>query len=56
MMRSFDPEAQLDADVPDPWYGGEEGFEEVFQILWRSCGRLASDLTKSMPKQTIEKP
>ena len=56
MMRSFDPEAQFDADVPDPWYGGEEGFEEVFQILWRSCGRLAADLTKSMPKQAIEKP
>ena len=56
MMRSFDPEAHEDFDVPDPWYGGEEGFEEVFQILWRSCGRLASDLTKSIPKQTIEKP
>ena len=21
------------ADVPDPWYGGEEGFEEVFHII-----------------------
>lgn len=21
------------ADVPDPWYGGEEGFETVFQII-----------------------
>lgn len=22
--------------VPDPWYGGEEGFEEVFQIIDRN--------------------
>lgn len=21
------------ADVPDPWFGGEEGFEEVFHII-----------------------
>jgi protein-tyrosine phosphatase len=56
MMRSFDPEAQFEADVPDPWYGGEEGFEDVFQILWRSCGRLAAELVKTVPVHSIEKP
>ncbi|MGY8901914.1 MAG: low molecular weight protein-tyrosine-phosphatase [Flavobacteriales bacterium] len=25
-----------DADVPDPYYGGEEGFENVFHLLNRS--------------------
>jgi protein-tyrosine phosphatase len=25
-----------DADVPDPYYGGEEGFENVFNLLNRS--------------------
>lgn len=24
-------------DVPDPWYGGEQGFEEVFQLLDHSA-------------------
>lgn len=35
-MRSFDME-DINADVPDPWYGGDRGFEEVYQILKRSC-------------------
>jgi protein-tyrosine phosphatase len=25
-----------DADVPDPYYGGDEGFENVFNLLNRS--------------------
>ncbi len=50
MLRSFDPLAEhLQADVPDPWYGGEEGFEQVFQILSRSCGSLVNALKKSHP-------
>lgn len=24
---------QSNMDVPDPWYGGEQGFEDVFQLL-----------------------
>lgn len=35
MMRDFDPEPE-GRDVPDPYYGGEEGFEEVYDILLRS--------------------
>jgi protein-tyrosine phosphatase len=36
MMRSFDPEVEDDLDVPDPYYGGTDGFEEVFSMLKRS--------------------
>jgi protein-tyrosine phosphatase len=36
MMRSFDPEADDDMDVPDPYYGGMDGFEEVYHMLERS--------------------
>jgi protein-tyrosine phosphatase len=46
MMRSFDPEALGPQDVPDPWYGNEEGFEEIFQILWRTCQSLIDFLEK----------
>lgn len=35
MMRDFDPMAK-GTDVPDPWYGGMSGFEDVYQILDRS--------------------
>ena len=26
-----------DRDVPDPYYGGEDGFEKVFQLLDKAC-------------------
>jgi protein-tyrosine phosphatase len=39
MMRSFDPH-QKGADVPDPYYGTEKDFQEVFDILNRSVGGL----------------
>lgn len=29
MLRSFDPDADGDLDVPDPYYGGPDGFDEV---------------------------
>lgn len=38
MMRSFDPDVGDDAeDVPDPYYGGMNGFEDVYQMLRRAC-------------------
>ncbi|MFO0355552.1 MAG: low molecular weight protein-tyrosine-phosphatase [Sphingobacteriaceae bacterium] len=30
-----------DNEVPDPYYGGEEGFENVFQLVWEACEKLA---------------
>ena len=33
LLRSFDPAATGDLDVPDPYYGGEEGFEEVLDMI-----------------------
>lgn len=27
-------------DVPDPYYGGDQGFENVFQMLDRACDRI----------------
>ena len=35
LMREFDEQAK-GADVPDPYYGGEDGFEQVFGMLDRS--------------------
>ena len=30
--------------VPDPWYGGEDGFENVFQLLDGACEKIADSL------------
>jgi protein-tyrosine phosphatase len=27
-------------NVPDPYYGGDDGFEKVYQMLLRSCEGL----------------
>lgn len=42
-MRDFDPIPD-DSEVPDPYYGGPEGFENVFQIVKRSCENLLDEL------------
>ena len=31
-------------EVPDPYYGGEEGFETVFRLIDDACERLAKEL------------
>lgn len=33
LFRSFDPDAPDGAEVPDPYYGGAEGFEEVLRLV-----------------------
>jgi protein-tyrosine phosphatase len=40
LFRSFDPTAEPDAEVPDPWGGGAEGFEEVLDQCERACKGL----------------
>ncbi|WP_018127373.1 low molecular weight protein-tyrosine-phosphatase [Balneola vulgaris] len=44
MMREFDPTPE-DGNVPDPYYGGLQGFENVYQIINRSCDALLDELT-----------
>ncbi|MFL6145302.1 MAG: low molecular weight protein-tyrosine-phosphatase [Labedaea sp.] len=33
LLRSFDPAAAGDLDVPDPYYGGRHGFTEVLTMI-----------------------
>lgn len=37
LLLSFDSQAAPEAEVPDPYEGGPEGFEEVFQMCQRAC-------------------
>lgn len=51
MMRSFDPEAsEYDADVPDPYYGEHDGFEYVYDVLYRSCSNFLDFLENTALK------
>jgi protein-tyrosine-phosphatase len=27
-------------DVPDPWYGGEDGFIEVYTLIEKNCDKI----------------
>lgn len=44
LFRSFDPTASADAEVPDPYYGGPQGFDEVLDICERGCQGLLAHL------------
>jgi protein-tyrosine phosphatase len=50
MFREFDPEAsEGDDEVPDPWYGGPEGFTEVLQMVERTADEIVARLPDMAP-------
>jgi len=38
------PQANDAVAVPDPWYGGPSGFEDVYEIIERSVSGLLESL------------
>ena len=40
LLRNFDPDSPREADVPDPYYGGGDGFERVLDICEAACRGL----------------
>ena len=44
LLREFDPLGGPRAEVPDPYYGGLDGFEETYQVVERSCRGLLDAL------------
>jgi protein-tyrosine phosphatase len=49
LLRSFDPAAPKDAEVPDPYYGGAQGFEEVYDVCDAACRGLLAHLRAAAP-------
>ena len=43
LILSEDPNAQID-EVPDPYYGGADGFAYVFNLLDAACSKIATKL------------
>jgi protein-tyrosine phosphatase len=46
LLRSFDPAAPPNAPVPDPYYGGAEGFDEVVELCLSACRPLLERIRK----------
>jgi len=42
-MTAFGPDAHVE-DVPDPYYGGPEGFAQVYDLLDRACRGLVEHI------------
>jgi protein-tyrosine phosphatase len=40
LLRRFDPRSPADAEVPDPYQGGPEGFEHVLDLCEAACRGL----------------
>jgi len=39
--------SEKNKDVPDPYFGGEEGFEHVFQLLDKACEHITNSLIET---------
>jgi len=46
MMRQFEPAIHAVPDVPDPYYGGEDGFENMYHLLAANADPLLDYLTR----------
>jgi protein-tyrosine phosphatase len=46
LLREFDPASsdEGDLDVPDPYYGGADGFDEVFDLVRAACEGLLAQI------------
>jgi protein-tyrosine phosphatase len=46
LLREFDPDSEgaPDLDVPDPYYGGPDGFERVLDLVEAACRGLLDEL------------
>ncbi|HEX8529370.1 MAG TPA: low molecular weight protein-tyrosine-phosphatase [Cytophagales bacterium] len=54
-LRMHDDDTR-DLNVPDPYYGGPEGFERVYQLLRRTSGRFLQFLVEQHHLQPVPKP
>jgi protein-tyrosine phosphatase len=46
LLREYDPagDGERDLDVPDPYYGGEDGFGNVFSLVQAACRGLLEEI------------
>lgn len=50
LMREYDEGENRGLDVPDPYYGGPEGFQKVYDMLLTCCKNLLAELEPDLAK------
>ncbi len=48
LLREFDPEASAHTAVPDPYYGGAQGFERTYDVVERAVSGLLDALARNV--------
>jgi protein-tyrosine phosphatase len=48
LLRSYDPGADGQLDVPDPYYGGASGFDRVLDMIEAGCRGLLDEVTAAV--------
>jgi protein-tyrosine phosphatase len=48
LFREFDPDKDEDLDVPDPYYGGPDGFDLMFDMIDRTCTAFVEHLVSEL--------
>ena len=48
LFREFDPVQDEPLDVPDPYYGGTDGFDLMFEMIDRTCAVFVEHLTSEL--------
>lgn len=46
LLLEYHPDYPQQQEVPDPYYGGQQGFAHVLQLIEQSCDQLLSALQK----------
>jgi protein-tyrosine phosphatase len=39
-------------DVPDPWFGDEDGYHEVYALIEKTCNRIVENYLATQQRQT----
>lgn len=56
LLREFDPASASDLDVPDPYYGGADGFDRVLDLVEAACAGLLEELRETLPSAAASAP
>ncbi|MFF7967220.1 low molecular weight protein-tyrosine-phosphatase [Streptomyces sp. NPDC007903] len=53
LLRSYDPAAGPDLDVPDPYYGGRDGFEECLEMVEAASAGLLDSVREHLEERPV---
>ncbi|NUR66657.1 MAG: low molecular weight phosphotyrosine protein phosphatase [Streptomyces sp.] len=53
LLRSYDPAAGDDLDVPDPYYGGLDGFEECLEMVEAASEGLLAEIREQVEVEAV---